>query len=260
MHRALGLHAKTVGQTAMKKSQPHYVCKAAKSDKTETSVTGIVFQPFREVGDMFKSTTEGGKLYDPAPEHSFARMHYHDTLEAAVNEQINVELNISYVYQSLSSYFYRDNVGLIGFGKYFNDESLEERSHAQKLIDFQNSRGGRVKLHPLVSPESEFSHAQKGDALYSMELALSLEKLNYDKLLHLRGVASKHGDAHATHWIEDNLLDDQIADIKQVSDWVSQLRRIGQDGHGVWHFDHKLYNGEVYYRTYDYANDGDSPN
>ncbi len=39
----------------------------------------------------------------------------------------------------------------------------------------QNKRGGRVKLQPLTAPESEFEHAEKGDALYAMELTLSLE-------------------------------------------------------------------------------------
>ena len=29
-----------------------------------------------------------------------------------------------------------------------------------------------------------------------------------------------------------------------ASDFVAQLRRIGK-GHGTWHFDHKLYEGEV---------------
>ena len=36
----------------------------------------------------------------------------------------------------------------------------------------QNKRGGRVKLHALVGTESEFDHAEKGDALYAFELAL----------------------------------------------------------------------------------------
>ena len=36
----------------------------------------------------------------------------------------------------------------------------------------QNKRGGRVKLHALVGTQSEFDHAEKGDALYAFELAL----------------------------------------------------------------------------------------
>lgn len=30
----------------------------------------------------------------------------------------------------------------------------------------QNIRGGRVKLHSIINPPSEFEHVEKGDALY----------------------------------------------------------------------------------------------
>jgi hypothetical protein len=41
----------------------------------------------------------------------------------------------------------------------------------------QNKRGGRVQLRSIAMPEMEFNHAEKGDALFGMELALSLEKV-----------------------------------------------------------------------------------
>lgn len=44
---------------------------------------------------------------------------------------------MSYAYHAVSSYFNRDNVALPGFVTYFRNASLDERSHAQKLIDFQ---------------------------------------------------------------------------------------------------------------------------
>ena len=44
---------------------------------------------------------------------------------------------MSYAYHAVSSYFNRDNVALPGFVTYFRTASLDERSHAQKLIDFQ---------------------------------------------------------------------------------------------------------------------------
>ncbi|GFH28479.1 UVR domain-containing protein [Haematococcus lacustris] len=50
---------------------------------------------------------------------SFARVNFHPECEAAVNEQINIEYAVSYVYHALYSYFDRDNVALRGFAKYF---------------------------------------------------------------------------------------------------------------------------------------------
>lgn len=196
---------------------------------------------------QLKEQTQRGGLDDP--HKSLTRMHYNETAEAAVNEQINVEYNCSYIYHSMSTFFDRDNVSLPGLAKYFRDQSLEERGHAQMLIDFQNTRGGRVKLLPIVNPEHEFGNQEKGDALYAMELALSLERLNYDKLLHLWGVLEDNSDAQASHFVE-YMLEEQAKDIKEVADYVSQLRRIGKDGHGVWQFDQAMYNGEVQYRSY----------
>ncbi len=36
----------------------------------------------------------------------------------------------------------------------------------------QNVRGGRVNLMAIAPPVPEFSHPEKGEALYAMELAL----------------------------------------------------------------------------------------
>ena len=37
----------------------------------------------------------------------------------------------------MRSYFNRDNVGLPGFAAFYRASSLEERTHAQQLMDFQ---------------------------------------------------------------------------------------------------------------------------
>ena len=47
------------------------------------------------------------------------------------------EYTMSYVYHQMSSYFNRDNVSLPGLASLFRANSLEERSHAQALMDFQ---------------------------------------------------------------------------------------------------------------------------
>ncbi|MBA0596343.1 hypothetical protein Goarm_009850 [Gossypium armourianum] len=88
-------------------------------------------------------------------------------------------------------------------------------------------------------PLSEFDHAEKGDALYAMELALSLEKLTSEKLFNLRNVAVRNHDVQLTDFIEGEFLAEQVEAIKKISEYVAQLRRVGK-GHGVWHFDQML--------------------
>lgn len=59
-------------------------------------------------------------------------------------------------------------------------------------------------------PEMEFADEKKGEALYAMELALSLEKLNFQKLRALHAVADKHSDAALCDFIEGDLLQEQV--------------------------------------------------
>eukprot|EP00884_Botryococcus_braunii_P001828 jgi/Botrbrau1/11646/Bobra.168_2s0004.2 len=219
--------------------RPLVVSAAKKDVSLAASQDALVFRPFEEVKPQLAKVEETSLNL---PSSSFARVDYETALEGAVNEQINVEYNISYVYHSLFAYFDRDNVGLPGLAKYFQDQSEEEREHAQKLMSYQNRRGGRVKLHSILMPEMEFDHPDKGDALYAMELSLSLEKLNFQKLEALYKVASAGSDAEAENFIQ-GMLDDQAKDVKKTAEYVAQLRRVGK-GLGVFEFDRYLSEGD----------------
>ncbi|KAL6503773.1 2Fe-2S ferredoxin [Orobanche gracilis] len=195
-------------------------------------LTGVVFEPFEEVKKELM-------LVPTVPQDSLARQKYSGDSEAAINEQINVEYNVSYVYHAMFAYFDRDNVALKGLAKFFKESSIEEREHAEKFMEYQNKRGGKVKLQSILMPFSEFDDAEKGDALYAMELALSLEKLTNEKLLNLHAVASRNNDVQLTDFIESEFLLEQVESIKKISEYVAQLRRVGK-GHGVWNFDQML--------------------
>ncbi|KAK7385569.1 hypothetical protein VNO78_31293 [Psophocarpus tetragonolobus] len=212
------------------------VAKASKEAKNQ-SILEIAFEPFEEVKKELL-------VIPTAPHASLARQTYHDQCEAALNAQINVEYNVSYVYHAMYAYFDRDNVALKGLAKFFKESSMEERMHAEMMMEYQNKRGGRVQLHSMLMPFSEFDHAEKGDALYAMELALSLERLNNEKLLNLHSLANENNDVQFVDFVESEFLVGQVEDIKKISEYVAQLRRMGK-GHGVWHFDQMLLNGGV---------------
>ncbi|KAK1602227.1 hypothetical protein QYE76_037531 [Lolium multiflorum] len=205
-------------------------CRAAAKGKEVLS--GVMFQPFEELKGELSLVPQG-------KDQSLARHKFVDECEAALNEQINVEYNASYAYHSLFAYFDRDNVALKGFAKFFKESSDEERGHAEKLMEYQNKRGGRVRLQSIVTPLTEFDHPEKGDALYAMELALALEKLVNEKLHNLHSVATRCNDPQLTDFVESEFLQEQVDAIKKISEYVSQLRRVGK-GHGVWHFDKML--------------------
>lgn len=207
----------------------------------QDAITGLTLEAFDGVSEVTTKSGELDQIESSQPSESFARKMYASECEAAVNRQINIEYSISYLYHSMYAFFDRDNVGLPGFAQYFKEESEEERGHAEKLLEYQNKRGGKVVLGALMSPITEFDHADKGEALYAMELALSLEKLNYEKLVDVHRVADEQGDPSLTDFIEGEYLEEQVEAIKKVSTYVSQLRRIGK-GEAVWHFDRALAN------------------
>jgi len=166
---------------------------------------------------------------------SLVKQNYHSECEAMVNKQINLELYASYVYQSMAWYFDRDDVALPGFHKFFKKNSDEEREHAEKFMKFQNARGGRVMLQGVEKPERD----EWGSGLEAMQMALALEKNVNQVLLDLHKLSSQHGDGHMTNFIESNYLDEQVESIKQIGEYVVQLKRVGP-GLGEQLFDKEL--------------------
>ncbi|KAL3883537.1 hypothetical protein ACJMK2_029793 [Sinanodonta woodiana] len=167
------------------------------------------------------------------------RQNYHAESEAGINKQINMELYASYVYQSMSYYFDRDDVALKGFAKFFKKSSEEEREHAEKLMKYQNKRGGRIVLQDIKKPDRD----EWGTGLDAMEVALDLEKSVNQALLDLHKVADSHGDPQMMDFIEHEYLEEQVSSIKQLCDHITNLKRVGT-GLGEYMFDKKTLDGD----------------
>jgi len=167
---------------------------------------------------------------------SAIRQNFHESVEAAINKQINMELFASYVYMSMSSYYQRDDVALFGMAKWCKEQSDEEKEHAQKLMKYQASRGGRVVLATINPPETQ----EWGGALKGLSEALELEKKVNQALLNMHKLASDHSDAHMTNFLEANYLDEQVDSIKKLSDMITSLKRAGTTGLGEYLFDKDL--------------------
>ena len=78
-----------------------------------------------------------------------------------------------------------------------------------------------------------------GNGLEALEAALQLEKTVNQALLDLHKTADKHGDAQMMDFIESEYLEEQVEAIKELSDHISNMKRVGP-GLGEWHFDQKL--------------------
>ena len=71
-------------------------------------------------------------------------------------------------------------------------------------------RGGQTRLAHITAPQSDFGgDGSKTDALHAMELALSFEKLNFQKLKELQAIAEKNSDAQMSDFVEA-MLQEQV--------------------------------------------------
>lgn len=163
---------------------------------------------------------------------SVIRQNYHTESEAALNKQINLFLYASMVYKSMASHFERDDVALLGFHKFFKKAEEREESNAQKLMEYQNKRGGNLLLQPIEKPERD----SWGSGTEAMHAYLEIQKTANQSLLTVHELAVKHEDAQMADYIESDFLEEKVKHIKKVSDHLSTLKRLGS-GFGEYMFD-----------------------
>lgn len=211
------------------------------------------------------------------------RQNYKENVNKELYKQVTKELQASYIYQAYASYFQRADVALHGIHKFFSAASLEEREHAQKLIDYINMRGGQVLLNNidlkgackavhdhetenkdlkgtdskrmcicnfvLMTENKIRTDCDDGDVkrkdwkngLYAFEDALVTERFVNQKLLDLHAAAETAGDAHLSHLLEHDFLEEQVESIYQLATYVTRLRSFSHNYKlGEYLFDQKL--------------------
>jgi ferritin heavy chain len=165
--------------------------------------------------------------------------------EDAVNNQINLEFWASYQYHLMWSYFDRSTVGLNNIADFFKKSSDEEREHAHKLMKYQNLRGGIVKFSDIKKVSLEYLGKQDSeytleDVITSFKKAMDMEQTVYESLLTLHHTGEECQDPQFTDFIEGAYLKEQIYAQNELAKYVSQLQRIGTDGHGIWNFNNLM--------------------
>ncbi|KAJ7984562.1 hypothetical protein DPEC_G00356080 [Dallia pectoralis] len=147
---------------------------------------------------------------------------FHQDSEANINKLVNIKLMASYTFLSLGTYFDRDDVALSGFSHFFKERSSKEREQAEKLLEYQNSRGGRVLLQNIAKPIRE---DWKG-GLDALTFSLEFQKTLNSSLLEVHSGATTHTDPHLCDFLERHFLTDSHDTIKKLGDHLSSLSRI----------------------------------
>jgi ferritin len=76
-------------------------------------------------------------------------------VQEALNNQLNAELNSSYLYLSMAAWFESRNFR--GMAHWMQSQAQEEWKHGMKFYGFVHDRGGRVALKPLDAPKAEWA-------------------------------------------------------------------------------------------------------
>ena len=150
-------------------------------------------------------------------------------VEKILNEQITAEFWSAYFYLSMSNYFNAN--GMSGFANWMKVQFEEETSHAMKMLDFINERGGRVILEPIVEVPSEWDGVLNifEDTLKHEEEVTSL----INGCVNVAIAEKDHATVNFLQWF----VDEQVEEEAGVSEIIDHLKMIGCQGNGLYMMD-----------------------
>ena len=155
-----------------------------------------------------------------------------NTMQDAMNEQINKELFSSYLYLSMAAYF--EDKNLPGFANWMRVQSEEERAHAMKFYDFIIERGGRVELKAIEAPKTDW-----GSNLEVVE-EVAAHEAEVTKSIHtLYELALKEKDYPAQIMLQW-FITEQVEEESSAAEVVASLKMIEARETAVLQLDHRL--------------------
>jgi ferritin len=153
-------------------------------------------------------------------------------MQDAINKQINAEISSAYLYLSMSAYCAANNRP--GCAHWMRVQWEEELSHAMRLFEHVNDRGGRAVLKAVPQPPTEFK-----SLLDVFKQVLDHEK-EVTALIHrLYETAVKENDYPAQVMLQW-FINEQVEEEKNAAEVVEQLKLIGDQGAAVLMLDHHL--------------------
>jgi ferritin len=155
-----------------------------------------------------------------------------DSMQKALNEQINKELYSSYLYLSMSAC--ADSMGLPGVAHWLMMQVQEESLHAMKLYDYVQQKGGRVQLDAIDAPPREFGTPQQ-----IFEETLKHEQKVTASINELMDTAIDERD-HATQIFLQWFVTEQVEEEAGVQEIIDQCRLAGEHQGNLMMIDQRL--------------------
>lgn len=153
-------------------------------------------------------------------------------VESAFNDQIRAELQAAYLYLAMAADCERQS--LPGCASWLRSQWEEEIAHAMRFYDFIIDRDGTVELKALDSPNVSF-----GSPLAVFEKALENERQVTASINSLYELVQKERD-FASQPLLDWFVTEQVEEEATVGQIVDDLRRVGDQGEGLFLLDKEL--------------------
>ena len=153
-------------------------------------------------------------------------------VQDAINAQINAEFWSAYLYLSMAQFFHAN--GRSGIAKWFDVQFKEEQDHAQILINYLNSRDGRVLLQPIEAVPTEWK-----SELDAFEATLAHEQKVTAMINNLYFIAESERD-YATRGRLDWFVNEQVEEEETARGIIDRLKLIGDNGLAMYTLDTEL--------------------
>lgn len=152
-------------------------------------------------------------------------------IQDSINRQIDLELAGSHYYLALSTWC--EERGYRGAATWLRFQSLEERGHALKLVDFMGDRDGAVRLGAVPEPDTSY------ESLVELFEAVLEQERSVTQAIHqlFREAGGKDPSLEVLlHWF----ISEQVEEERTAGDIVADLRRVGKDPTGLLFVDREL--------------------
>ena len=153
-------------------------------------------------------------------------------VQDAVNAQINAEFWSAYLYLSMSMHFASE--GYSGIANWFAVQFKEEQDHATIFMNYVNSRDGKVTLAPIAEVDTAWE-----SPLAAFEATLAHERKVTAMINNIYSVAVEEKD-YATQSMLQWFIDEQVEEEETARDYIDALKKIGDNGYGLYMFDKEL--------------------
>jgi len=153
-------------------------------------------------------------------------------MEAALNQQINLEIQSALLYLQMSAYFSHENLN--GFAHWMRIQHSEELVHAGKLFDYLLQRDGQMALATVAAPPKSWK-----STLAACEAAYAAEVNNSKQINALMDQAIKEND-HATRVILEWFVEEQVEEESSALNLIKQVKLAADSAGAILLLDREL--------------------